>query len=799
MEVGRQDKPVWQLRIEKCQMLLFVVLAFSFHSAIGRARLDSIPRRILSVPPMSSTPEQLNSGRDSWYIIHFTQKPDVRLLGSHGITLTPRSYISPTRYCLYLSSSQARFLVETKLAKVGEVRDKLIEQEIPFHKASFLHVETSSTFTPTGLDGHFKRRSPTHYTVISKDIETIAKKLATLPEVLFVWPRRRPQLHNRVASGFSQLNTRTLNSDLAFDRYLQNQSITGQGVVVTVWDSYLDTNSTFFYDASHPIENATIVAEHRKVVYNFWHAESEVEHGEHGTHTSGTIGGNATCWNCSAAQYNGVAPNVKLAFRGWPIEDAEFDAFATELVEIMNSVNSTITSNSWGASATDISLISSVDQAAFDNLKKLFVFSAGNDGDLGHMTVGSPGEAKNVLTVGALNQLQVENVLQLRRYILAPVFWREISAWATLLSGTPSVVFPYDEDGQPYVALRNEMNFTLNLANYIVYVTSQAELATLMAKPEAVRPFAVITNTSFEENSTTFPVLVLDPLPNEFWDFVYVHYNQSQGISVYREYREPRQTSADLAFFSSLGPALSGIIKPEIVAPGAGIVSARSAPKGVPNHDLNPLDRQIMGGTSMSCPNVAGSAALVTEYLHRFHNVNASSSLVKAVIIGSADLPYREDSEPNVEYGFGVLNLGGHLPGERGSFNVLVADEVDIADKTHLKATIDVTDANTELRVTISFTDAVTFFDGYVPLFGELALMFESPSGQLFRGTQHPSDGEDYFSAHQRVIIHSGQVEIGLWTIHVIALLVPEVLDSVNFSAVVRGSLRTPELAFEQT
>jgi hypothetical protein len=92
------------------------------------------------------------------------------------------------------------------------------------------------------------------------------------------------------------------------------------------------------------------------------------------------------------------------------------------------------------------------------------------------------------------------------------------------------------------------------------------------------------------------------------------------------------------------------------------------------------------------------------------------------VIIGSADLPPRKGPEPGVEYGFSVLNLGGHLPGEHGLFNLLVTDKVEIADATHLEATVEVTDAKTELRVTISFTDAVPYWDGYVPLFGELAL-----------------------------------------------------------------------------
>jgi hypothetical protein len=279
---------------------------------------------------------------------------------------------------------------------------------------------------------------------------------------------------------------------------------------------------------------------------------------------------------------------------------------------------------------------------------------------------------------------------------------------------------------------------------------------------------------------------------------VYNHYNRSQGIAVYREYREVVADIDDLIYFSSLGPAMSAILKPEVVAPGAGIVSARALENAGPNHDIDPFDGMIMDGTSMACPNVAGSAALVTEYLQKYHNLNASSSLIKAVIIGSADLPYDEEPEPDVEYGFGVVNLGRHLPFNKTTFKLLVADRVLIKDQTHLRATVNVISPDTELRITISFIDAVTAYDGYTPLFGELALIVESPSGQLYRGNQHPRNGEEHFSTHQRVIIFPN-VEIGSWTIHIIANLVPDLLDEVEFSAVVRGSIDNNLLNFIQT
>src|SRR5208282_5593270 len=68
-----------------------------------------------------------------------------------------------------------------------------------------------------------------------------------------------------------------------------------------------------------------------------------------------------------------------------------------------------------------------------------------------------------------------------------------------------------------------------------------------------------------------------------------------------------------IASFSSLGPTRDGRIKPDIVAPGLYIASARSAM--IPVSDSDPdIDHRVLAGTSMATPHVAGVIALILQY-----------------------------------------------------------------------------------------------------------------------------------------------------------------------------------------
>ncbi|MCF0040781.1 S8 family serine peptidase [Dyadobacter fanqingshengii] len=107
------------------------------------------------------------------------------------------------------------------------------------------------------------------------------------------------------------------------------------------------------------------------------------------------------------------------------------------------------------------------------------------------------------------------------------------------------------------------------------------------------------------------------------------------------------QTYTDGVIFptSSKGPVQDGRIKPELTAPGTGIVST------VPVNNY-----QAGTGTSMAAPAVVGGLALLYQRYRQLNNQNnPKNALMKALLCnGAAD---RGMGGPDYSYGFGNMNL----------------------------------------------------------------------------------------------------------------------------------------------
>lgn len=140
----------------------------------------------------------------------------------------------------------------------------------------------------------------------------------------------------------------------------------------------------------------------------------------------------------------------------------------------------------------------------------------------------------------------------------------------------------------------------------------------------------------------------------------------------------PVVTAGELAYFSSLGPAADGRIKPDITAPGMGVISAlSSAATGIDSRRMAPGDRHWASqGTSMASPITAGCVAL---YLQK--NPNATYSQIIQAVRDAATNDIFTGSVPNNTWGYGKLDVFSMMTGtsvadapeQPGSFELFAA------------------------------------------------------------------------------------------------------------------------------
>jgi len=122
---------------------------------------------------------------------------------------------------------------------------------------------------------------------------------------------------------------------------------------------------------------------------------------------------------------------------------------------------------------------------------------------------------------------------------------------------------------------------------------------------------------------------------------------------------------------SSTGPTDFDSIKPEVVAPGTYILSAKASASNISpdNAEFYDINYRFNTGTSMAAPIVSGIAALVREFLRKVQNhPHPSSSLIKAIIIGNShkiennrkapdDESLNKVGFPDFDQGFGLVDF----------------------------------------------------------------------------------------------------------------------------------------------
>ncbi len=242
---------------------------------------------------------------------------------------------------------------------------------------------------------------------------------ARLPDVVWIEPYRPRELHNDVGGGT------IMGGSTAWAN-----GYTGSGVTIGVADTGLDTGNpaSIHQDFSGRVTNISSWP----VVYANWGAgcitqnpgaddgPADVDSG-HGSHVTGSVAGSGAR---SSGQFRGLAYEANITFQaveqwtdwpsGCPLSDGYYltgiPADERDLFTQAYGWGARVHNNSWGSSAAGAydQTAANFDDFIHDYQDMTIVVSAGNSGRdadaNGYVdtdSIGSPGTAKNVITVGA--------------------------------------------------------------------------------------------------------------------------------------------------------------------------------------------------------------------------------------------------------------------------------------------------------------------------------------------------------------------------------------------------------------
>ncbi|MBN2702981.1 MAG: S8 family serine peptidase [Pontiellaceae bacterium] len=285
-------------------------------------------------------------------------------------------------------------LADYKLSSELDFRQPELEVVISLFKPEFLHSMTRWIEQQQGTVME-SGRGATRASIRAQLSAVAVSELSERAEVEWIEPFVRPELHNNVAVEAPRMNVRTV---------WETHGLTGKGQVVAVADSGLDSGdlATIHPDFAGRIRYASS-----------WVNEDDWrDYQGHGTHVAGSLLGSGAAY--SNGIYRGVAYEAELVMQALGDDSGSTSIHVPsslgDLFEQAYTNGARIHQNSWGYSGAGsyTSYSRDVDDFTWKYDDMLIVFSAGNsgvdmdrDGVIDLRSIGSPGSAKNGLTVGA--------------------------------------------------------------------------------------------------------------------------------------------------------------------------------------------------------------------------------------------------------------------------------------------------------------------------------------------------------------------------------------------------------------
>ncbi len=244
----------------------------------------------------------------------------------------------------------------------------------------------------------------------------------------------------------------------------------------------------------------------------------------------------------------------------------------------------------------------------------------------------------------------------------------------------------------------------------------------------------------------------------------------------------------EVADFSSRGFTQDNRVKPDIVAPGKGIVST-----GITSGYTD------MSGTSMATPAVSGAAANVVQWYEDNHieYERPSPAMVRAIIINTAN-PIDGNTRgpiPNQDEGWGMVDISklARPVNDPIPFRFMDQEHIFTESGQIEEYFVESDRVGEPMKFTLTWTDkeAPPETESDPSLMNDLNIEIETPSGNVYRGnafdygwTQHSTDAMSVFDRSgdgwddtnnvENVYIHPDDVEVGTYTVRIEARNIAE-------------------------
>lgn len=360
----------------------------------------------------------------------------------------------------------------------------------------------------------------------------------------------------------------------------------------------------------------------------------------HGTHTSSTVGGNfvydANVFGNAKGTAVGMAPLAHVAMYKVCTEEDCFESAILAAMDVAVEDGVDILSLSLGAESSPF-YQDGIAIGAFTAIQK-GIFVACSAGNFGPFNASLSNEAPWILTVGASTvDRKIRATVSLGNKDLFD--GESLFQPKDFASSFLPLVYPGLNGIQETALCMNGSLDNVDVKGKVVFcdrgIISRIEKGQNVKNAGGIA--MILANQAPEGSSTSADAHVLPAS--------HVGYKDGVAIKVYiNSTTSPMATllfqgtvigddsAPEVTSFSSRGPSLAspGILKPDIIGPGVSILAAW--PVSVENTTQTSTTFNMMSGTSMSCPHLAGIVALL-----KAAHPDWSPAAIKSAIMTTAD------------------------------------------------------------------------------------------------------------------------------------------------------------------